>query len=97
MRECDVEDSDNDNIPSGRSWLVFDGIKMGATIHIDGRLIGNATDQFRRLHFDVAPGHHTLEVVFDPRIEVDGRFMALLLCLGMLLTPGIRPLCPVSH
>jgi hypothetical protein len=66
-------------VPSGRSWLVFDGIKMGAAIHIDGRFIGNATNQFRRLHFDVAPGHHTLEVVFDPRIEVDGRFMA---CTG---------------
>eukprot|EP01052_Picozoa_sp_SAG31_P017975 SAG31_NODE_1254_length_9087_cov_12.553071_1_plen_503_part_00 len=66
-------------VPSGRSWLVFDGIKMGAAIHVDGRFIGNATDQFRRLHFDVAPGHHTLEVVFDPRIEVDGRFMA---CTG---------------
>ena len=66
-------------VPSGRSWLVFDGIKMGATIRVDGNIIGNATDQFRRLSFDVAPGRHTLQVVFDPRIEVDGRFMA---CTG---------------
>jgi beta-mannosidase len=66
-------------VPSGRSWLVFDGIKMGATIRVDGNFIGNATDQFRRLSFDVAPGRHTLQVAFDPRIDVDGRFMA---CTG---------------
>jgi hypothetical protein len=66
--------------PSTATWLVFDGIKMGATVYIDGVLVGTATDQFRRYAVPVpnpstASATHHLRVVFDPRIPVGGRFM----------------------
>ena len=68
---------------NGSTWLVFDGIKMGAMIYIDGVHVGNATDQFIRYTFPVAvaaqsastAATHQLRVVFDPRIPVGGRFM----------------------
>ena len=68
--------------------LVFEGIKMGAVIHIDGELAGNTTNQFRRYTFDLpatATGgpmvarQHTVRVTLDPRIDVSGRFMG---CTG---------------
>ena len=37
----------------GRVLLVFDGIKMGATISLDGVVLGTAADQFLRYTFDV--------------------------------------------
>ena len=64
--------------------LVFDGIKMGARIALDGHLLGTASDQFLRYVFDVTKilseeTTHTLSVAFDPAIHVDGRFSA---CTG---------------
>ena len=66
----------------GAHWVVFEGIKMGARIYIDGVEAGNATDQFRRYAFPVPPAaaggtdlEHTVRVAFDPRISVGGRFM----------------------
>jgi hypothetical protein len=74
--------------------LVFEGIKMGALIHIDGALVGNTTNQFRRYTFslpavDTTKGgssdpmavarQHTVRVTLDPRIDVKGRFMG---CTG---------------
>ena len=38
---------------SAESLLVFDGIKMGATISLNGIQLGNATDQFLRYSFPV--------------------------------------------
>jgi len=71
--------------------LVFDGIKMGAYISINGLLIGEAIDQFLRYNFSLGQlqaqsmntllrvGANTLTVTFDPRLTVAGRFMA---CTG---------------
>jgi len=70
---------------AGASWmLVFDGVKMGSRVLLDGVPVGNTTDQFLRYVFPVtlgaAPGtRHTLEVVFDPAIDCSGRWMA---CTG---------------
>ena len=54
------------------SLLVFDGVKMGSRIVLDGKEIGNTTDQFLRYVFPVthaigtgtaaAPTRHKLEV-----------------------------------
>ena len=74
--------------PGSQTFLVFDGIKMGAKIELDGIELGVARDQFLRYQFDVtkilgedrqAPSSHTLTVTFDPTIHVDGRFTA---CTG---------------
>ena len=56
---------------------------MGALIHIDGKLVGTTTNQFRRYTFPLpaaatASGGrqtHTVRVTLDPRIATDGRFM----------------------
>lgn len=40
----------------GSHVLVFDGIKMGAHIMLNGKLIGNATDQFLRYEFPLDAG-----------------------------------------
>ena len=72
----------------GSMRLVFEGIKMGARISVNGIDVGIATDQFLRYSFDLvahihnlraAPLINTVDVVFDPTIPVDGRFMA---CTG---------------
>lgn len=65
--------------------LVFDGIKMGANVTLNGRLIGVAQDQFLRYIYPLkasgalVTGTNTLSVSFDKQIPVDGRFMA---CTG---------------
>jgi len=64
--------------------LVFEGIKMGASVVLNGVVLGNATDQFVRYSFPVPPpllrtatqGENRLEVVFDRTIGTNGRFMA---------------------
>ena len=68
--------------------LVFDGIKMGANIYVNGVQLGTATDQFLRYSFPLVASRalldygaiasmvHTLTVSFDPAITTDGRFMA---------------------
>ena len=68
----------------GVSLLVFDGVKMGATIYLNGKRLGTATDQFLRYTFPVpnsalAPKANNLTLVFDVGIECDGRWMA---CTG---------------
>ena len=67
----------------GRNLLVFDGIKMGATV-TNGQTLGVAVDQFLRYTFEVPPtlmlnGQQTLQVIFDLSIDVKGRFMS---CTG---------------
>lgn len=72
--------------------LVFDGIKMAATISLNGQLIGNAADQFDRYQFSLSDAHrqsrfgllkttNILSVTFDPARNISGRFMA---CTGVL-------------
>lgn len=70
----------------GDILLVFDGIKMGATIKLNGKTLGVATDQFVKYNFSIAkhilahvddsgqPLDLKLEVSFDR--STNGRFMA---------------------
>jgi len=87
----DIKDNDASNGSSGSvvsRHLVFDGIKMGSRIYLDGELLGNTTDQFLRYSFEMPSsgikrnkenGKHKLEVIFDPAIDCGGRWMA---CTG---------------
>jgi len=59
-------------------WVVFDGIKMGATISANGAKLGEATDQFVKYRFPITlKANNTLTVAFD--IPTNGRYMA---CTG---------------
>eukprot|EP00730_Choanoeca_flexa_P008569 TRINITY_DN12506_c0_g2_i18.p1 TRINITY_DN12506_c0_g2~~TRINITY_DN12506_c0_g2_i18.p1 ORF type:complete len:975 (+),score=156.28 TRINITY_DN12506_c0_g2_i18:81-2927(+) len=68
---------------SESTLLVFDGIKMGANITLNGHFVGLAVDQFLRYQYDVTKmllaGTNELSVTFDFDVQVDGRFMA---CTG---------------
>ena len=57
--------------------LVFDGIKMGATVRLNGVALGNATNQHRRYVFaaELLPGSNTVTVTWDPSITTEGRYM----------------------
>ena len=59
--------------------LVLDSVKMGARVSLNGRVLGETSDQFLRYEFDiseaVAAGQNTLELLFDPAIATAGRFM----------------------
>ena len=75
-----------DQAASPATLLVFDGIKMGANIYVNGKLVGAAMDQFLRYKFEIGgssgfgvEGSNDLVVSFDPALTVDGRFMA---CTG---------------
>lgn len=71
--------------------LVFDGIKMGANISLNGQKLGQAEDQFLRYSFPLVAsnllrtgesakeGANTLDISFDSSACIDGRFMA---CTG---------------
>ena len=73
----------------GEILLVFDGIKMGANISVNGVKLGEAVDQFLRYSFPLAASGalaagsemstHTLTVSFDSSACIGGRFMA---CTG---------------
>eukprot|EP01126_Amoeba_proteus_P030934 TRINITY_DN3046_c0_g2_i4.p1 TRINITY_DN3046_c0_g2~~TRINITY_DN3046_c0_g2_i4.p1 ORF type:complete len:906 (+),score=164.89 TRINITY_DN3046_c0_g2_i4:153-2870(+) len=77
--------------PFGRDtneiYLVFDGIKMGADITLNGHHLGSAADQFVRytfpvkelLHPDSNDIHVTFGYNFSQDIDCEGRFMA---CTG---------------
>ena len=64
--------------------LVFDGVKMGAHISLNGIRLGNTTNQFVRYVFPVSAADLTfgatasnfLEVQFDDNIPLEGRWMA---------------------
>ena len=61
-------------------FLVFDGIKMGATIELDGHAVGVATDQWLRYSFPLSKllspaAVHELSVTFDNVIDTHGRYM----------------------
>ena len=70
----------------GDVWLVFDGIKMGANITLNGVLLTVSRHQFLRLELSlrslirdanltVQAGDNELQVVFDPDIDEYGQFM----------------------
>jgi len=69
----------------GGLQLVFDSIKMGALVKVNGKDLGKATNQFVRYTYDLGSDHlktdgaNLLEVAFDPKIATDGRYMA---CTG---------------
>ena len=74
---------DNLLAPTGQSatsvLLVFDGVKMGARVVLNGAPLGTVEDQFLRYTFEVSSAlgaENTLEVIFDQDIDVKGRFMA---------------------
>lgn len=67
--------------PGSSSLLVFDGIKMGATIRLNGVYLGNASDQHRRYVFSVSKllqaTANQVVVSFDNTIDMsDGRYMS---------------------
>eukprot|EP00656_Telonema_subtile_P018074 TRINITY_DN19740_c0_g2_i4.p1 TRINITY_DN19740_c0_g2~~TRINITY_DN19740_c0_g2_i4.p1 ORF type:complete len:621 (-),score=140.84 TRINITY_DN19740_c0_g2_i4:49-1911(-) len=76
-----------DGVPSGMSRvLVFDGIKMGAVISINGHTLFTANDQFLRysaaldnIKHELKASGNVLQVTFVSSIDVGGRFMA---CTG---------------
>jgi hypothetical protein len=90
------------------AMLVFDSIKMGARVYVDGTLLGTAADQFLRYTFPLAGKlgagpQHNVSVVFDHSIDTQGRFMA---CSGgwdwapCVCRPLLHPLGPglgVTH
>lgn len=65
--------------------LIFDGVKMGARAMLNGKLLGEMTDQFLRYQFPVKStgalviGHNNLTVTFEQNINCHGRWMA---CTG---------------
>jgi len=78
----------NPATPSTDVLFVFDGIKMGANISLNGVPLGAAVDQFLRYELSAkaagakllsGTNANVLTVSFDPSINVNGRFMA---CTG---------------
>ena len=68
---------------AARIALVFDGVKMGATVKLNHVILGVARDQFLRYAFDLRNistdllrGTNKLELAFDPALDVRGRFAA---------------------
>lgn len=69
--------------------LVFDGVKMGAKIVLNGKELGEVNDQFLRYSFPLdaadlvstanSGAAHELTVAFDTSIDCGGRWMA---CTG---------------
>ena len=65
--------------------LVFDGVKMGATVRVNGKVVGVLRDQFLRYSFTISATvglkstGNRLDVTFADDVAEDGRFMA---CTG---------------
>jgi hypothetical protein len=71
-------------------FLVAESIKMGARIELNGVVVGMATNQFRRYILQLTQQalqqrasfansrlrRHELNIIFDPEISTNGRFMA---------------------
>ena len=62
---------------AARIVLVFDGVKMGATVILNHQTLGTLRDQFLRYVFDVRNASidllretNKLELIFDPSIDV---------------------------
>ena len=65
---------------SATAFLVFDSIKMGATVALNGRAVATAQSQFLRyvLPVSLLPGANEVRVTFDHALDT-GRYMA---CTG---------------
>lgn len=78
--------------------VVFDGIKMGAMVVINGAHVGNATNQHRRYIFTAPPpppsGSLEVSVVFEDEITTEGRFMD---CSGVSLSLSLCACVPFLH
>lgn len=64
--------------------LVFDGVKMGASLTLNGNVIGTMADEYRRYEFSLPSslllvGDNKLEVTFTKSVDCEGRWMA---CTG---------------
>ena len=65
------------NVFADAALLVFDGIRMGAMIALNGHQLGNASDQFLRYTFPVGPllkpagQPNELSVVFGAELGID--------------------------
>ena len=72
---------------SALQLLVFEGVKMGATVRVNGHIVGVVADQFLRYKFTLGsavgllpgPRANRLDVTFAEDVPEDGRFMA---CTG---------------
>ena len=66
-----------DAAAAAEAMLIFEGIKMGATVTLDGKSLGTATDQWLRYTWPVklGAGPHELTVSFDRSIDTHGRYM----------------------
>eukprot|EP01050_Picozoa_sp_SAG11_P009520 SAG11_NODE_900_length_6632_cov_2.693403_8_plen_511_part_00 len=60
--------------------LILNSVKMGATVTLNGRVLGHTTNQFLRYSFEVGAmllrSRNTISVRFDRSIDTGGRFMA---------------------
>ena len=79
-RSDDLRGVDSD---AARIVLAFDGVKMGASVNLNHVPLGTIRDQFLRYAFDVRNASidllretNKLELIFDPSIDVGGRFAA---------------------
>ena len=73
---------EHDPVVRGEVLMVFESVKMGASVSLNGRPVGVLNDQFRRYVFpvtDLKPSANTLSVSFTRDIECEGRWMA---CTG---------------
>jgi beta-mannosidase len=67
------------------TFLALNGVKMGATIYLNGATLGTADDQFLRFEFPVTHALrgngsiNNLTVSFDGLVDTHGRYMA---CTG---------------
>lgn len=90
--------------------LVFDGIKMGARVAVNGKVVGVATDEFLRYEWSLDAALHMLdannklEVTFDASIDCGGRWMACTYsgqsyCLMVFLSVyvSVRCICMRIH
>lgn len=81
-----VSSSAHERLISGASSLVlvFDGVKMGSTVSVNGKQVGDTSDEFRRYRFVLSTdmlsvGGNKLEVTFNKSVDCNGRWMA---CTG---------------
>jgi hypothetical protein len=83
-KQKETNADENMTPPTIQHLLVVEGIKMGASVAVNGITIGNMTNQFMRrifplpnsiLHFH-GEQENILTVTFDPEIDTHGRFMA---------------------
>ncbi len=87
-------------LAAGDVLLVFDGIKMGATVSVNDVVVASAVDQYVRYVIPLQASGVTLRegssnvvsVAFDPNLTVMGRFMA---CTGAQRSAA--PLARVVH